>query len=321
MNRFIQKLACGVIAGLLASAAFAQGKPYPTRPVTMVVANAAGGAVDAAVRVLIPAIQQHFGGTIVIENKVGLGGHIGSSYVAKAAPDGYTILATTGSILSGVQQNLNYDPANDLAPIGRMVSTGMVLVVPGTSPFHNLNELIAYAKANPGKLNYGTPGPGNASHLAAEMLNMLGSVQTTPVHYRGSPQSLMDLIGARTDFSFDRKAGALEFIKSGRLRVLAVTNIERQADMPGVPTTNEELPGLQFEGWLGLFAPKGTDKAIIARMAAALKASLADPATQQKLAVIVGQAAYLAPEDTARLMTADRTRMEKVVRAANIKSE
>jgi tripartite-type tricarboxylate transporter receptor subunit TctC len=292
---------------------------YPSKPITMIVSAASGGVVSITARGVQQPMSEVLGQPIVVEDRPGAGGHIGNALVAKAQPDGYTILASAGAVLlSGVYRNLPYDPIRDLIPIGMVASSGFILVVPGNSRFKTLQDLIAYARANPGKLNFASTSTGNSTHIGAEMLGMMTNSKMTHIPYKGSVGALTDVIGGRVDFLIDNKASSLPHIKSGAVRALGVTAPKRSADLPNVPAIGEIVPGYQIEGWTGLFAPKGTDKAVIDKLTAALKSALSNPAIAQKVSELVGEARYMAPAELAQFMQQDHARLSKVVNAANI---
>jgi tripartite-type tricarboxylate transporter receptor subunit TctC len=292
---------------------------YPSRPITMVVSAAAGGVVDITLRAIQPRLSELLGQLVIIDNRPGAGGHIGAALAAKAPTDGYTILGSAGSVLlSGVYRNLAYDPVNDFTPIGMVASAGFLLVVPGSSPFKNLQELIAFGKANPGKLNFGSTGTGNSTHIGSEMLSMMTGIKTIHVPYKGSVGALADLIGGRIDFLIDNRASSLQHIKAGSIRALGATSQKREADLENVPTIGEVVPGYQIEGWTGIFAPKGTDKAIVDKLSSALKTALSDPVLAKKVSELVGEAKYMAPAELSKFMQQDHERLKKVVNAANI---
>jgi tripartite-type tricarboxylate transporter receptor subunit TctC len=312
-------LAILLLSALLSSPMTSAQQVYPSRPITMVVSAAAGGVVDITLRAIQPRLSELLGQLVIIDNRPGAGGHIGAALAAKAPTDGYTILGSAGSVLlSGVYRNLAYDPVNDFTPIGMVASAGFLLVVPGSSPFKNLQELIAFGKANPGKLNFGSTGTGNSTHIGSEMLSMMTGIKTIHVPYKGSVGALADLIGGRIDFLIDNRASSLQHIKAGSIRALGATSQKREADLENVPTIGEVVPGYQIEGWTGIFAPKGTDKAIVDKLSSALKTALSDPVLAKKVSELVGEAKYMAPAELSKFMQQDHERLKKVVNAANI---
>jgi tripartite-type tricarboxylate transporter receptor subunit TctC len=297
----------------------ARAEQYPSKPIRMIVPNDPGGSVDISARIVLPRMGQLLGQTFVVDNRPGAGGHIGAAQAARAAPDGYTLLCSSGSVLlSGVYRNLPYDPINDFRPIGMLVTAGFVLVVPASSPHKTLQQLIDFGRANPGKLSFGSSGTGNSTHIGAEMLSMMTGMKTVHVPYKGSVGALTDLVGGRIDFMIDNKASSMAQLKSGATLALGVTPLKRLPELPDVPAIGEIVPGFQLEGWNGLFAPKATSTAIVEQVSAALKTALAEPAVAQAMADAVGDARYLGPAETAQYMEGDHERLSKVVKAANI---
>jgi len=311
----------GTCVALLCAPVIASGQTaeYPQKPITMVVSAAAGGVVDITARSIQQRMGELLGTSIVIDNRPGAGAHIGNAVVAKAVPDGYTILASAGSVLvSGVVRNIPYDPVKDLTPIGMVASSAFILVVPANSPFKTLDDMVAYGKAHPNQLNFGSTGVGNSTHIGAEMLSLLTGMKATHVPYKGSAAALTDLIGGRIDFLVDNKASSLSHIRSGALRALGVTSPGRSADLPDVPAIGEVVPGYEIEGWTGLFAPGGTDPKILQTLSDALKRTLEDPVLAAKVSELVGEARYLSASELLQYMERDRARLGKVVTAANI---
>lgn len=293
---------------------------WPSRPITLLVPSTAGGVVDITARLLQPGLQAGIGQSVVVDNRPGGGGHIAAQAVARAAPDGYTQLYSAGSILiSGVVRNLPYAPMSDLLPVCRVTMGGFLLLVPAHSPFKTLAELIAFGRANPGKLSFGSSSVGNSTHIAGEMLNLLAGVQAVHVPYRGNVQSLTDLAGGRIDFAFDSRAPAAVFLRAGQVRPIAVTNTERQADYPDLPAIAEQAPGYGIEGWTGLFVPSRTPAEIVQRLGEAAQRAVAEPAAVQRFVTTGGAPpAFLGPADALAYMRLDHERTARVVRQANI---
>ncbi|RCW68805.1 Bug family tripartite tricarboxylate transporter substrate binding protein [Pseudorhodoferax soli] len=293
---------------------------WPSRSITMLVPSTAGGVVDISARLLQPGLSTEVGQPIVVENRPGGGGHIAAQTVARATPDGYTQLYSAGSILiSGVVRNLPYAPMSDLVPVCRITMGGFLLLVPANSPFKTLAELIAFGRAHPGKLSFGSSSVGNSTHIAGEMLNLLAGVQAVHVPYRGNVQSLTDLAGGRIDFAFDSRSPAAVFLRAGQIRPIAVTNTERQADYPDLPAIAEQAPGYGIEGWTGLFVPARTGPDIVARLGAAAQRVVSDPAVVQRFVTTGGAPpAFLGPADALAYMQLDHERTARVVRQANI---
>jgi tripartite-type tricarboxylate transporter receptor subunit TctC len=303
-----------------ANVAFAQS--YPVRPVSLIVPSAPGGVVDVVTRILQPELQRSLSQAVVVDNKPGGGGHIGAALAARAAPDGYTVLASAGSVLtSGVYRKLSYSPERDLVPVCMVMTGSFMLLVPASSPHTTVGALVAYAKANPGKLSYASSGTGNSTHIAAEMLKSHAGFDALHVPYRGSVPALTDLLSGRIDFFIDNKASAMPQVKSGALRVLAVTSPKRVADLPDVPAMAEFFPGYGVEGWIGLFVPRGTPGDVIVRIESAAKAAVAMPDIAQRIHDTAGEPRFMGSSDLQTFMAQERTRFAKVVNAANITAD
>lgn len=297
----------------------ARGEAWPARPITMLVPSTPGGVVDIAARHVQPGLANDLGQSVVVENRPGGGGHIAASTVARAAPDGYTLLCSAGSILiSGVVRNLNYSPTTDLVPVTRLTLGSFLLLVPASSPFKTLADLIAYGKANPGKLLYASTSVGNSTHIGGEMLSQLTGMKATHVPYKGNVPALMDLAQSRIDFSIDSRSPSLPFIRSGQVRPIAVTAATRDDDYPDLPAIAEQVDGYGIEGWVGLFAPAKTPAAVIDRLALAARKTLEDPTVAQRMRDSGAVPSWLSPADVAAFMKMDHARISKVVEAANI---
>ncbi|SOZ18512.1 putative extra-cytoplasmic solute receptor [Cupriavidus taiwanensis] len=269
-----------------ASIGNAAAQNYPQRPVRLVVPYAPGGSADIAARLVSEAWAKSLGGTIVVENRAGAGGNIGVDAVAKAAADGYTIGLQTVSLAinPGLFPRMPYDTLKDLAPIGMVASSQHVLVVNNNVPAANLQELIAAAKAAPGKLTYGSAGNGSTFHMSAELFKSVANVSIVHVPYRGGGPALVDTIAGQVDMSFPVISAAQQHVQGGKLKALAVTGPRRSAQLPNVPTAAEAgLPGYAFETWFMVFAPAGTPRPVIDKLNAALNTALASPATRERM--------------------------------------
>jgi tripartite-type tricarboxylate transporter receptor subunit TctC len=273
-------LACAIYAAMPASAQ----QPWPTRPVRVIVAFPAGGATDVITRAVSQRLSEMWGQPIVIENKGGAGTQIGTEFVSKAAPDGYTLLATSDAFAfnPSLYRKLSYDP-NDLVPISGLGIVNQVLVTSPTAPFKTVADLIAQAKANPLKINYGTMGVGTSGHINMTMFERMAGVELTPVHYRGGAPLVTDLLGGHVQTGFVSLTLVAPHVKAGRLRALGVGSATRSPQLSDVPSIAEAgLPGYDAVTWFGLFAPRGTPPEIIAKINADVQHVLADPAFQEK---------------------------------------
>jgi tripartite-type tricarboxylate transporter receptor subunit TctC len=307
-------------AGSMALAPAAlRAQSWPTRPITILVPSTAGGVVDISARTVQPGLSTDLGVSVIVENRPGAGGHIAAGAVARANPDGYTLLCSAGSILvSGIVRNLPYSPMTDLVPVCRLTLGGFLLLVSANSPFKTLAELIAHGRANPGKLTFASTSVGNSTHIGGEMLSLLTGMKAVHVPYKGNVQALTDVAAGRVDFSIDSRPPSLPLIRGGQLRVLAVTNTERQADFPQLPAIAEQVPGYGIEGWTGLFAPARTRPEVVSRIAEAARRTLSDPAVIQRSRDGGAEPSYLAPDAALAFMKLDHERVNRVVREANI---
>jgi tripartite-type tricarboxylate transporter receptor subunit TctC len=287
---------------------------YPDRPVRIVVGFAPGGS-DISVRILGPKLTELWHQPVVIDNRPGAAGNLGADLVAKAAPDGYTILLCVNSytINTSVYRGLSWDLLRDFAPVGRYASSPMAVVVNDRVPAKSLAELIALAKANPGKLNYGSAGSGTAPHLAAELFAIQTGVQMVHVPYKGSAPSVAALIAKEVDLSFGALSAFEAFIKDGRVRTLAVTTAKRSSQLPDVPTVGEAgVRDFDVDIWYGLLVPAKMPAAIVKKISDDLGRVMADADTQTKLRQRGLEPAYLDPAQTGELMRRDVARWRDV---------
>ena len=253
----------------LALPALVAAQPWPTKPVKIVVPFAAGGATDVVARLLAQKLSDAWGQSVVVENRAGAGGNIGAEAVAKSPADGYTLLMTSGSIVTAnpyMYKSLTYDPAKDLVPITNVASGPQVIAVgPGVEQ-KDLKSFIEYAKANPKKVNFGSAGVGTQTHLAAENFAYAAGIDITHVPYKGESAAITDLMGGQIQMATPNLGAAIGFIKDGKLRALAVTSRERSPQLPDVPSASELLPGFENTGWFGLVAPAGTPREVIEKV-------------------------------------------------------
>jgi tripartite-type tricarboxylate transporter receptor subunit TctC len=247
--------------------AFAQA--WPSKSVRMIVPFAAGGATDVVARLLAQKLTEEWGQSVVVENRAGAGGNIGADAVAKSTPDGYMLLMASGAIVIAgphMYKSLPYDPARDLVAITNVATGPQVIAVANNVPVKDLAELIAYAKANPKKLNYGSAGIGAQTHLAAENFAQAAGIELTHVPYKGESAAITDLIGGQIQLVTANLSAALAFVREGKIRALAVTSRERNAALPDVPAAAEVLPGFENSGWFGLLAPTGTPREVVEKI-------------------------------------------------------
>jgi len=322
MLRKFALIACAAVA-LWASAAHAAG--YPTRPVTLVVAFTPGGPSDVLSRVVGKQLEKILGVPFVIENRPGGGGNIAAEFVARANPDGYTLLMGNNSILAtngSLYAKLNYDAEKDFAPISMVGSQPNILVVNPSMPIYSLADLISFAKQRPGRLNYGNSGYGAAAHLAAELFKSEAHVEIVGVSYKGAAPALQDLIAGHTQLMFATSASVIGHIKAGTLRPIAVTTLQRTALMPELPTVAESgLPDFDATTWHGLVAPTGTPPEVIEILHRATVEALKDPETTKRLADLGVDIAGTSPAEFAAYIKTEIPKWTAVVKAAGAKLE
>ncbi|MBL8381436.1 MAG: tripartite tricarboxylate transporter substrate binding protein [Burkholderiales bacterium] len=302
----------------------AQAQSFATRPVRIVVPFAAGGVVDLMARLIAPRMGAELGQTLVIDNRPGAGATLGADFVAKAAPDGHTVLL--GTIVTHATAphmgKLPYNAERDFAPVGfHGFNAAWLLVTPGL-PIRSFAEFVEYARRNPGKLNYGTPSIGSSSHLAAELLKQTLNLDYQHVPYKGSAPALQDLVGGQVQFMFDNIGSSTPLVKAGKLRALAVTAGRRVASAPEVPTVAESgVPGFEVIGWAAMFAPAGTPPAAVNQLNRALNLALAEPDVRQKLADAGIETRPGSPDDLARFVQAESDKWAQVIRKGNIRAD
>jgi tripartite-type tricarboxylate transporter receptor subunit TctC len=298
----------------------ARAADYPTRPVTLVVAFTPGGPSDVLSRIVGKQLEKILGQTFIIDNRPGGAGNIAAEVVAHAAPDGYTLLMGNNSILAtngALFKKLNYDAEKDFAPISMIGTQPNILVVNSSLPAHSMAELIALAKANPGKLNYANSGFGAAAHLSAELFKAEAHVDIVAVSYKGAAPALQDVIAGHVQLMFATSASVIGHIKAGTLRPLAVTTIKRTSLMPELATVAElGLPGFDATTWHGLVAPAGTPKDIVETLHAATVKALADPDTRRALADLGVEIAGSSPQEFAAYIASEIPKWTAVVKAS-----
>ena len=293
------------------------GQGWPSRPIRMVVPLSPGGFADVPGRILAARLSSSLGYNVFVENRPGAGGTIGADFVAKSAPDGYTLLFTgTPHVISAwVYKKLPYDPLKDFEPVALVASGPYVLVVNPQLPVHSIRELIAAAKAQPGKIDYASSGNGSAQHLVSALFASMAGVELNHVPYKGSGPAMQDLLGGQVKVSFAGIPNVLPHVKAGRLRALAVSTPRRSPDLPDVPTAAEAgVPGYQATLWLNLAAPAGTPGEIVQRLYAETAKALQDAELQQSFRAAGVEASPMSPQELAGFMRAEYEKWGKVVR-------
>ncbi|HVE48544.1 MAG TPA: tripartite tricarboxylate transporter substrate binding protein [Casimicrobiaceae bacterium] len=326
MTRITRRAALAMFLAVatLPTLAHAQGA-YPNKPIRVVVPFPAGGATDILARAAGQKMTEAFGQPVVVDNRPGAGGNIGSELVAKAPNDGYTLLmgtVGTHAINASLYSKMPYDHVKDFIPIVLVAGVPNVLVVHPSVPANSVQELIAYGKANPGKLSFASSGSGTSIHLSGELFKVLTGVQMLHVPYKGSAPAVTDLLGGQVQLMFDNLPSALPHIKAGKLKALAVTSMARAPALPDVPTINESgVPGFEASSWFGLLAPAGTSREVVTKVNGEVAKWLATPDGKEKLAAVGANAAGGPPEDFAKHIAAETTKWAKVVKDSGAKVE
>lgn len=286
--KLLRQLATAVLVCVPLLAA-AQADDFPSKPIRIVVPFPPGGATDAAARLVATKMSEKWGQPVVVDNRAGAGGNVGSDLVAKSAPDGYTlVMGVTGShaINTSLYSKMPYDPVADFVPISQVAVVPNVLVVHPSVPARNLAELVALAKREPGKLNYASLGNGTAAHLGMEMLKSAAGIDIAHVPYKGSAPAVSDLLGGQVQMMVDGLPSALPHVKAGQLRAIALTSLHRAPALPDLPTIAETYPGFYADAWSGLFAPKGTPQPIVDKLSNEVQRILRLPEVRDKLAAL-----------------------------------
>jgi tripartite-type tricarboxylate transporter receptor subunit TctC len=320
-RKFLQ-LAAG--AGVLSALPrFARAQAYPSRPVHLVVGFSAGGSTDIAARLIGQWLSQRLGQQFVIDNRPGAGTNIATESVARAPPDGYTLLmpSSSAAINASLYEHLNFNFLDDIAMVAGALRSPLVLEVNPAVPVHSVAELVAYAKANPGKITLASFGNGSTAHATGELFKTLAGINMVHVPYRGSAPMVTDLLGGQVQAAFDLLPTSVEHIKAGKLRALAVTTLERSEVLPNVPTLAETYPGFDASAWIAVGAPKKTPAEIVMKLNQEINAGLADPAIKARLADLGGTPMVYSPAALDKFVADDVEKWGKVVRAAGMKAE
>ena len=320
MKRERRRIATALLAltALTCTPTFAQDK-YPSKTVTIIVPQAAGGANDTIARVVAQKLSEALGQQFIVDNRPGAGGNIGTVAAAKSKNDGYTLMLTANSaqvINPALYKKPGFDPVKDFEPISPVATAGYVLVANNTFPAKNVSEMVAAAKALPGKYTIASAGNGTLNHLIGEMLGKATGIELTHVPYKGAAAAVTDLIGGQVQLSVQSLPSSLQFIKSGKMKVLGVVNEQRVTALPDVPTIGETVKGFGATPWYGLFAPAGTPKAIVVQLQAALNKALDAPDTKDKLAAVGCEPYKLSSEQFASLIKDDLPKWAKIVKAS-----
>ena len=317
------RIAFAFFAASLAAAA-AQAQTWPSKPVRYVVPFPPAGATDITARIIADKVSAPLGQSVVVENRPGAAGNVGSEFVAKSAPDGYTMLQVTvaQSISATLYAKLNYDLEKDLAPAAMVALVPNVMIVNSSLPAKSVAEFIALAKAKPGKINFASSGSGTSIHMCAEMFKMLTGVDIVHVPYKGSGPALADLLGGQVDVMFDNLTSSIGHIRGGKLRALAVTTVTRYPELPDVPTMQEAgVAGYEATAWFGIMVPKGTPREIVMRINGEVNKALAQVDVKEKLAQQGALARSWTPEEFGSFIHNEIVKWAKVVKASGAKVE
>jgi tripartite-type tricarboxylate transporter receptor subunit TctC len=312
-----------VLLAALVAPAFAQGD-YPNKPIRMIVGFAPGGGTDIMARVVATRMSEHLGHAVVVENRPGNSGIVGAQAVAKSPPDGYTLMMgvmSLNTIQPHLVANLGYDPIKDLTPINLVASVPHFILVPPSLNVNSVAELIAYAKANPGKISYPSAGTGTSTHLAGEMFRLQAGVDIVHIPYKSAGHSMPDLLAGRVQIGFETLPTTAAYVKNGKLKALAVTSPKRLAEFPNVPTTAEAgLPAYRLRTWYGVFAPGGTPGPIVNKLHAEIARAVQSPDSKAKLVEMgMDDSVTRTPEEFAAMVRSELDYFGKLVKEAGIK--
>ena len=319
-----RKATLALVLAACSSLSFAQAPTWPTKPLRVIVNFPPGGAADQLARAIGQPLQDALGQPVVIENRAGANGNIGGEAVAKAPNDGYTLLMSSGGMVSvnpHLYAKMAFDPTKDLIPVAAAARVLVFLEVKPTLPVNNVKEFLAYMKANPGKLSFGSPGNGSSPHLAAEMMKAQTGMYAVHVPYRGAAPAMQDLLGGQLDFMFDPGIG-LQHVKSGKLKLLAVGSSKRSPLFPDVPTLAESgLQGFDADSWFGFYAPAGTPPDVVSRLNREINKALGTQAVKDRISAIGGIPAPMSSSDFNLRASIDSARFGALIKARGIKGD
>jgi tripartite-type tricarboxylate transporter receptor subunit TctC len=322
LRRSFLHLAAGAAAVPIVSR-IVRAQAYPTRPVRWIVAVAPGGGNDVFARLMGQWLSQRLGQPFIVENRPGAANNIGTEAVAKAPPDGYTLLLASSNNASNaaLYGNLNFNFIHDITPVAGIARTTLVMVVNPSVPARTVPEFVVYAKANPGKVNMASAGTGGIGHLAGELFKMLTGVSLVHVPYRGNGPAVTGLLGGEVDVLFPSLASAIEYIRAGNLRGLAVTSAARSDAIPELPSVGEFVPGYEISTWYGVGVPRGTPAEVIDTLNREINAGLADPKLKARFAALGDIPMPMTPAEFGKLVADDTEKLGKVVKFAGLKAE
>ena len=320
-RRFLYLAAGAAALPLAARVAWAQ--PYPAKPVRIIVGLPAGGSADITARLIGQWLSERLGQQFLIENRPGAGTNVGTEAVVRAAPDGYTLLLvlTTNAINATLYERLNFSFIHDIVPVAGIIRQPLVMLVSPTFPAKTVAEFIAYAKANPGKINMASAGNGTSGHVTGELFKMMAAINMLHVPYRGGAPALTDLLGGQVQVLFDPVASSTEYIKAGKLRALGVTSATRLDPFPDIPTVSDTVPGFEASAFSGVGAPTNTAGNIVDKLNKEISVALTDPKIGARLAELGGTVLLGSPTDFGKLIADETEKWAKVIRFAGIKAE
>jgi tripartite-type tricarboxylate transporter receptor subunit TctC len=317
-------LALGATTAITARAAMAADASFPTKPITLIVPWAAGGSTDILARVLSERLTQALGQPVIVDNKPGASGNIGSAMVARAKPDGYTLLIgsmSTHAMNPALMKSMPFRGVEDFTPLGLLAYVTNTMVVNPSVPAKNVKELIAYAKANPGKLAYASAGTGSTNYLSAVLFEKMAGIQMLHVPYKGGAPAVVDLVAGQTQLLFSAGTQTLPHVKTNKLRLLAVTEAKRSALLPDVPTVAETLPGYELSVWYGAFGPAGMPAPLVKRLNEEINRAMSTPEVKAKMDAIGVETVTSTPKQFSTILHRDADRYGKLIRELGITSD
>lgn len=320
-GRLTRRTALAALTATLAAPGIARAQGFPSKSVRILVAFPPGGAADLVARLVADKLSQAWGQTVVVENRPGAGGNVAGAEVARSDPDAHTLLITSQSVSVArlLYARMTYDPATDLAPVSMAIRVPNVMVVPAASPDRTVQDFIARAKANPGKLNFGSAGVGTSIHMAGELFKHLAKVEMTHVPYRGAGPAMNDLISGRLDVMFDTVTVSTPQLRAGTIRALGITSATRHPTLPDVPPIADTVPGYEVNSWFAFFTAARSPADAIARIARDMATALKDPAITERLASLGAATVGSSPEELGAAMRAELALWEPVIRSAGIR--